>query len=131
MTWLLSSVALFAILVAAFLAFELRHARQGYEAIYILLIRDRDAAREEVATLRKALFPQLERITQPAKPQTPSQIRTPIPPNTQPQIFKRIPWRQQFREMVRTHNTRQIDHDRTAQTIRESQTSQPAAKETP
>lgn len=127
MTLILGSALLLALFILAFVLFELRHSRETYESIYALIIRDRDAAREEVAALRLILFPQLQRLSQP-KGQPPSTTSTATKQTNRWPKWPVNSTRARLKAEIAAHNTRQIGIDRTAQAISDSQP-QPAAKE--
>lgn len=129
MIWILSCALLLVAFCAAFLLFELRRTRMGYEQIYGLLVKDRDQAREEIVTLRRALFPQLDRVVAPpsssARPEGggPRKANQPTSAATPVMTPSRTPFRLRFKQLVAEHNTGQkhIDKIAAATTAQEKQ----------
>lgn len=109
-----------AIICGGILAFVL--VRNSYEAMYQLLIADRDEARTEVQTLRAALFPQLAKLPR-AEPKRAQAAATPPGHSPQPPALfsSRIPWRQRFKMLSAQHNTKQKGRDAMAGAIAKSQ----------
>lgn len=92
-----------------------------FERVYTSAIAERDQAREEVKTLRAALFPQLTKLVA-GEPKRAQAAATPPGRSPQPPAFSsRIPFRQRFKMLVRAHNTKQLNHDRLAGAIAKSQ----------
>lgn len=80
------------------LTLELFRVRAIYEALYQIILADRDLAREEVKTVRAALFPQLSRVAPVVAKSDP---KAPLPPPRWPPPG---PWRVNFKNLVRKHS---------------------------
>lgn len=122
MIWLtvaLFLLALFAMLFAYFLLGELRHTRITYENTADMLLEERDRARAESETLRKALFPQLQRMSQTETPRDQKPTVTGAPSGVP--FASRKPFRLLFKDKVREHNTKQKGTDKMVSAIAHAQ----------
>lgn len=111
----LIALTILALCGVIFLACEFRRVTGLYDHIYSIMESDRDALKQEVETLRLAIFPQLNRseVNKVARP------TAAIPAPTE--YNRLIPWRRLNKILQRQHNTQQAGRDKTAAAIQENQ----------
>lgn len=118
----LIALTILALCGVIFLACEFRRVTGLYDHIYSIMESDRDALKQEVETLRLALFPSFMRTQSGVELKAAvSRPTAPVPANS---INRFIPWRRQVKVLQQKHNTKQIGVDKTAAAIQENQNAQ-------
>jgi len=113
----LITLTILALCGVIFLAFEFRRVTGLYENLFSIMESDRDTLKNEVITLRQALFPQMPRGIGPASEPKPRPTAALTPVNM---INRFIPWRRQAKILQQQHNSKQAGRDATAAAIQES-----------
>lgn len=104
--WILAFALVLSLLALIGLIYEVQYISRIYESTYQLLIRERDLAREDAATMRAAIFPQL-RAKKESEGAVPLQVRQAPKPKDSDILNRRIPWRMKAKQLTALHAHRQ------------------------